>query len=108
MRPGHRADPGPEESARQSARVQFLADATSKLSESLDYQRTLAEVARMAVPTFADWCAIDLVQDDRLHRLAVEHVDPDKVTLALALQSRYPADRDAAASGTSSGPPRPC
>jgi GAF domain-containing protein len=84
-----------EESTRQSARVQFLADATTKLSESLDYQRTLVEVARMAVPTFADWCAIDLVADDRLHRLAVEHVDPHKVALAVELQDRYPAERDA-------------
>src|SRR3954454_5207591 len=84
-----------DESARQSARVQFLADATSKLTESLDYQRTLAEVAKMAVPTFADWCAIDLVEDDRLHRLAVEHVDPDKVALAVELQHRYPAEREA-------------
>ena len=84
-----------EESARQAARVRFLADATSKLSESLDYQRTLAEVARMAVPTFADWCAIDLVQDDRLHRLAAEHVDPDKVALAVDLQAAIPAARDA-------------
>jgi PAS domain S-box-containing protein len=84
-----------DESVRQSARVQFLADATSKLSESLDYQRTLTEVARMAVPTFADWCAIDLVEDDRLHRLAAEHVDPDKVALAVELQGRYPAERDA-------------
>jgi PAS domain S-box-containing protein len=83
-----------QESARQGARVQFLADATSKLSESLDYQRTLAEVARMAVPTFADWCAIDLVQDDRLHRLAAEHVDPAKVAMAVELQARYPAERD--------------
>jgi PAS domain S-box-containing protein len=84
-----------EESGRQAARVQFLADATSKLSESLDYQRTLTEVARMTVPTFADWCAIDLVEDDRLHRLAVEHVDPEKVAVAVELQSRYPAERDA-------------
>ncbi len=84
-----------QESTRQSARVQFLADATSKLSESLDYQRTLTEVARMAVPTFADWCAIDLVQDDRLHRLAAEHVDPAKVAMAVELQDRYPAERDA-------------
>lgn len=84
-----------QESARQAGRVQFLADATSKLSESLDYQRTLAEVTRMAVPTFADWCAIDLVEDDRLHRLAVEHIDPDKVALAVELQGRYPAERDA-------------
>ncbi len=83
------------ESARQAARVQFLADATSKLSESLDYQRTLVEVARMAVPDFADWCAIDLVEDDRLHRLAVEHVDPEKVALAVDLEGRYPSRRDA-------------
>jgi PAS domain S-box-containing protein len=84
-----------QESARQASRVQFLADATSALSESLDYQRTLAEVARMAVPTFADWCAIDLVEDDRLHRLAVEHIDPEKIALALELEARYPADREA-------------
>jgi PAS domain S-box-containing protein len=82
------------ESARQAARVQFLADATSKLSESLDYQRTLVEVARMAVPDFADWCAIDLVEDERLHRLAVEHVDPEKVALAVELEGRYPSQRD--------------
>jgi hypothetical protein len=84
-----------EESGRQSARVQFLADSTSKLSESLDYQSTLVEVARMAVPAFADWCAIDVVRDDRLHRLAVEHVDPDKVALAVELERRYPADPSA-------------
>lgn len=84
-----------EESERQSARIQFLADSTSKLSESLDYQSTLVEVARMAVPTFADWCAIDVVRDDRLQRLAVEHVDPDKVVLALELERRYPAEPSA-------------
>jgi PAS domain S-box-containing protein len=83
-----------QESARHAARVQFLADATSKLSESLDYQRTLAEVARMAVPDWADWCAIDLVEDDRLHRLAAEHIDPEKIALAVELEARYPARRD--------------
>jgi PAS domain S-box-containing protein len=84
-----------EESARQSARVQFLADSTTKLSESLDYQSTLVEVARMVVPDFADWCAIDVVRDERLHRLAVEHVDRDKVALAVELERRYPADPSA-------------
>jgi|tagenome__1003787_1003787.scaffolds.fasta_scaffold20982899_3 PAS domain S-box-containing protein len=83
-----------QESVRQAARVQFLADATTKLSESLDYSRTLGGVARMAVPRFADWCAIDLVEDDRLHRLAVKHVDPEKVALAVDLEERYPASRD--------------
>jgi hypothetical protein len=45
----------------------------------------------MAVPEFADWCAIDLVEDGRLHRLAVEHVDPEKVAMAIELENRYPA-----------------
>jgi GAF domain-containing protein len=79
----------------QSARLRFLAEATQRLSQSLDYERTLTEVARLAVPGFADWCAIDLVEDDRLHRLAVQHVDPAKVQLALDLERRYPSDRNA-------------
>ncbi|HEX6515412.1 MAG TPA: SpoIIE family protein phosphatase [Nocardioidaceae bacterium] len=81
-----------EEAAEQAARIRFLADATSELSTSLDYERTLAKLARMVVPDFADWCAIDLVEDSRLHRLAVEHVDPAKVRLAQELGERYPAD----------------
>jgi GAF domain-containing protein len=84
-----------EAAARQTARLAFLADATTELARSLDYQATLQAVARLAVPTFADWCAIDLVEDGRLHRLAVEHVDPAKVALAHELQERYPPDPDA-------------
>ncbi len=80
---------------RQSTRLTFLADASTELASSLDYQTTLANVARLAVPTQADWCAIDLVVDGRLHRLAVEHVDPAKVQLARDLAERYPADPDA-------------
>jgi GAF domain-containing protein len=84
-----------EAAARQTARLAFLADATTELARSLDYEATLQAVARLAVPTFADWCAIDLVEDGRLHRLAVEHVDPAKVALAHELQERYPPDPDA-------------
>ena len=80
------------DAAEQAARVRFLADSATELSKSLDYGRTLARVARLAVPEFADLCAIDLVEDGRLHRLAVEHVDPAKVELALELERRYPAD----------------
>jgi len=47
------------------------------------------------VPTFADWCAIDVVEDGRLHRLSVAHVDPEKVQLARSLEERYPSNPDA-------------
>ncbi len=84
-----------DEARQQAARVRFLAEASTELSTSLEYQRTLTRVARLSVPTFADWCAIDLLEDDRLHRLAVEHVDPAKVELAVELERLYPSDRKA-------------
>ncbi len=84
------------DAAEQAARVRFLADSATELSRSLDYGQTLSRVARLAVPDFADFCAIDLLEDGRLRRLAVEHVDPEKVELALELERRYPADPDAA------------
>jgi PAS domain S-box-containing protein len=79
------------ESARR--RAAFLADATALLSQSLDYQQTLAAVARLAVPEIADWCAVDIVDASGvLQRLAVAHVDPAKVEYARQLEERYPAD----------------
>jgi serine phosphatase RsbU (regulator of sigma subunit) len=77
---------------RQTARLAFLAEASIELASSLDLDVTINRVARLAVPTFADWCAIDVVRDGRVHRLAVAHVDPDKVALAVALQERWPPD----------------
>jgi PAS domain S-box-containing protein len=73
--------------------LRFLAESGATLSSSLDYRETLANVARLAVPTLADWCAIDVMEEDgTVERLAVEHSDPEKVTLAYELQERYPSD----------------
>jgi GAF domain-containing protein len=80
------------EAADRAAKLQFLADWSFELSRSLDYEQTLRKVARLAVPWFADWCAIALDQDGELRTLAVAHVDPRKVELAEELQRRYPAD----------------
>jgi GAF domain-containing protein len=84
-----------QESAERQAKLTFLAEASAELASSLDYESTLARVAQLAVPTFADWCAIDLVKDNRLRRLAVAHVDPAKVAYAHELAERYPSDPDA-------------
>ena len=73
--------------------LRFLAESVAPLSSSLDYRDTLANVARLAVPTLADWCAIDVMEEDgTVERLAVEHSDPEKVALAYELQERYPSD----------------
>jgi PAS domain S-box-containing protein len=75
--------------AEQSSR--FLADASATLAELADYQSTLQKVAGLAVPAFADWCAVDMLEaDGSIRRLAVTHVDPDKVRLARDLFRRYP------------------
>jgi len=81
-----------QEASEHEARMRFLADAATELATSLDYELTLANVARLVVPTVADWCAIDVVEDGRLHRVAVEHIDPSKVALAVEMQERYPPD----------------
>jgi PAS domain S-box-containing protein len=75
---------------RQSA---FLARAGSVLASSLDYAQTLTRIAELAVPEIADWCAVDIVDDDgQLERLAVTHVDPRKVELVREIVQRYPPD----------------
>src|SRR5215218_6920124 len=86
-----------EEEIRRSEEAQrFLAEASSMLSSSLDYHETLAAVARLAVPTLADWCAVDILEEGgRPERLAVEHPDPEKVRLAYEIERRYPPDPDA-------------
>jgi signal transduction histidine kinase/CheY-like chemotaxis protein len=77
-------------------RAAFLAEAGATLAASLDYERTLAAVARLAVPQIADWCAVDVVGDGgKLQRLAVAHIDPAKVELTRRLQQQYPENPEA-------------
>ncbi len=73
----------------------LLADAAAALASSLDYERTLQQVADLAVPALADWCSVSL-PDDRgaLLTVAVSHVDPAKVALARVLGERYPTSLD--------------
>ena len=85
------------ERKRAAEAQRFLAEAGGVIASSLDYETTLASVARMAVPTLADWCAVDLLDENQtLKRLAVAHIDPAKVEWAHELQQRYPPDMDAA------------
>ncbi|HEX7151626.1 MAG TPA: GAF domain-containing protein [Thermoanaerobaculia bacterium] len=71
----------------------FLAKANELFAASLDYETTLATLARVAVPDLADWCAVDVADDhEGYRRLAVAHVSPARVALAHELRERYPPD----------------
>jgi PAS domain S-box-containing protein len=77
--------------------VRLLADASASLARLVDYQSTLQVVAGLAVPKFADWCVVDMVEDDgSLRRLAVVHADPAKVGMAHDFQRRFPPNPMAA------------
>ena len=60
----------------------FLDQATAVLVGSLDYAATLQQVAELAVPLYADWTTVHVVEEDgRLHRHGIAHVDPSKQAL---------------------------
>jgi PAS domain S-box-containing protein len=82
---------------RDRARSDFLAKAGEALVASLDYPSTLATVAGFAVPTLADWCAIEILEPGAKssRQVAVAHVDPGKVRFAREVGERYPPDPNA-------------
>jgi PAS domain S-box-containing protein len=82
------------ETEKSQKRLNFLFQTASILLESpLNYKDRLKKLAQLVVPTLADWCAIDILDENgKLQRLAVVHQDPSKVELAYELQRRYPPD----------------
>ena len=59
------------EQKREEARLRFLAEATSRLSGSLDWRTTLGTVAQLLVERLSDFCIVDVLTPDgeRLERV---------------------------------------
>lgn len=82
-----------EKLEQKAVREKFLAEAGQILSSSLNYQETLAQIARLAVAKLADWAAVDMADGpDKIIRLAVAHQDPEKVKWAYKIQKEFPFD----------------
>jgi two-component system CheB/CheR fusion protein len=65
----------------------MLSQASVLLASSLDYETTLETLARLSTDTFADWCAVDLVNEDgSIRHLTVYHANPVLRDLALQFQ----------------------
>ena len=80
------------EQKRAEIAARLLARGGEALSSSLNYQRTLQEVAELAVPSLADWCGVSM--PDRhgvIAQVAVAHSDPEKVAFARSYSERYPS-----------------
>ena len=58
-------------------KLDFLAQATAVLGSSSDYHATLRRVAELAVRDIADWCLVDVLEEEgSLIRIAAAHVEP--------------------------------
>lgn len=69
----------------------FLAEASRILSSSLNYERTLAKVADLAVPRIADWCSVDMADEaGGLHHVALGHTDEEERARVETMRERYP------------------
>ncbi|MES2572266.1 MAG: response regulator, partial [Verrucomicrobiota bacterium] len=69
----------------------FLADASSVLAASLDYKKTFENLARLVVPTLADFCIVDVSeQNGTLRQIAVAHRDPEEEAKLRRLTGHYP------------------
>jgi len=81
---------------RYETGLRFLADASKVMSELLDVRSTFQKVASLAVPNTADWCAVHVLDDTgNPERMAISHIDAERVQLAEDLYERYPPSPDA-------------
>ena len=74
---------------RVQREAEFVARMAEVLSGPLDYEARLKSFVDLAVPTMADWAALDIVEPDgRIRRLAVAHAESD-AELGAEIRRRY-------------------
>jgi PAS domain S-box-containing protein len=81
-----------EEAEAAQRRLSFLAEASAILTSSLEYEKTLDNLARLVVRGLGDLCSIDMVEDGVVRRVALAHVDPAKEKTFLRREPTYTPD----------------
>jgi signal transduction histidine kinase len=72
-------------------RLAFKAEASALLAASLDYETSLATVATLALPRFADWCVVELGDSANELVTIARDGDPDPELVALARETGSPS-----------------
>src|SRR2546428_2143156 len=74
----------------EQRRTRFLVNLSALLATTPDYEATLRNLARLAVPELGGWCVIDMLgEHGQMRRVAVAHVVPAKESLAWELERRH-------------------
>jgi len=66
------------EAEKADQRLMLLADASALLGEAFEHETSLKHVAHLTVPGFADWCVVELVDEDATRIVALAHADSAK------------------------------
>ena len=75
--------------------LRFLAEASSVLGGSLNYEDTVRRVANLLVPRIADWAGIDVLEEDGSTRqITTKLEDDDLQAFLLSMRSRYRQGED--------------
>src|SRR6058998_645747 len=81
------------EAETNAEKLAFLAEASTVLASSLDYHTNLMTVAKLAANRLADWCAVDVVDENNgFHRVALVHRDPSRTEWAREFQRKFPTN----------------
>jgi PAS domain S-box-containing protein len=74
-------------------RQRLLAETSQILAQDFDYKTQLTNLTKMLVPSLADWCAIDILDENKnLQRVSLTHIDPQMIEWAYEIQQQYPPD----------------
>jgi signal transduction histidine kinase/ActR/RegA family two-component response regulator len=86
------------ERRRGEERERLLLQASTVLGSTLDHQAILRQLVRLALPRYADWCLLEVVEDDgSVGAVAGAHVHPDREGLVIELAGRAGALGDSVA-----------
>ncbi len=80
-----------EQTRLAEQRAAFLARASEVLASTLEQEEILHHLARLVVPTLADWCVVDvLAADGSIRRAALDQIHPERIARACAALARAP------------------
>ncbi len=88
---------------KASRRVQLLGEIARVADGGRSLPETLEAITAIVVPELGDFCMIDVIEDDRVHRAAVAVVGPGAGDLETGLASRPPLLQEAMADAASTG-----
>lgn len=82
-----------EEALRNQQKIVILSKASGVLSSSLDFSKTLSDLARIITPAFTDWFVFHEVQaDGKIKPIIVYHTNEEYVDLGYKLARKFSSD----------------